>query len=351
MYLTGFSAGGQLVTKYMFIRQVLEYSIPIQMAVSVNPFFYTFATDTFDTNDLPFPCGLSSTPFLFTSDCDTSIFYDPITWGFICNQHIQQYYNENYGVLIGTLDTATIASWNCQLVQGANRYERAQNFYAFSDTNAIARGTTLLWQYDTVPNVGHDANLMYNTKANPTDSFTIVENMLFNTPWHPVPTFVPVANFNVADTGLTVTFTDATLNTPNYWYWDFGDGDTSLAQNPVHTYSSSGTYYICLTVGDSCVTDSYCDSVTILAVGIDDNFSSESEVTIYPNPNNGSFTISIENSKNTVIEIYTISGQLILQKSIIQNSTKINLTKHLKGMYFVKIENDNKVVVKKIVYQ
>ncbi|RMG92741.1 MAG: PKD domain-containing protein, partial [Chloroflexi bacterium] len=32
------------------------------------------------------------------------------------------------------------------------------------------------------------------------------------------------------------------------WLWDFGDGDTSHAQNPVHVYDSSGTYTISLTV-------------------------------------------------------------------------------------------------------
>ncbi len=35
------------------------------------------------------------------------------------------------------------------------------------------------------------------------------------------------------------------------WLWDFGDGSTSTAQNPVHTYSKTGFYNIALTVTSS----------------------------------------------------------------------------------------------------
>ena len=46
VYLTGFSAGGQFVTRYMLIRQGIPDSIPIKMAVSVSPASYTFCTDS-----------------------------------------------------------------------------------------------------------------------------------------------------------------------------------------------------------------------------------------------------------------------------------------------------------------
>jgi outer membrane protein assembly factor BamB len=35
------------------------------------------------------------------------------------------------------------------------------------------------------------------------------------------------------------------------WYWDFGDGATSIEQNPTHTYTSLGEYTVTLTVTDS----------------------------------------------------------------------------------------------------
>jgi len=34
------------------------------------------------------------------------------------------------------------------------------------------------------------------------------------------------------------------------WDWDFGDGNTSTAQNPSHTYETGATYTVLLTVTD-----------------------------------------------------------------------------------------------------
>ena len=46
---------------------------------------------------------------------------------------------------------------------------------------------------------------------------------------------------------LTVQFTDSSTNTPASWSWDFGDGQTSITQNPSHQYTSAGTYTVTLT--------------------------------------------------------------------------------------------------------
>jgi PKD repeat protein len=38
-----------------------------------------------------------------------------------------------------------------------------------------------------------------------------------------------------------------------YWHWDFGDGDTSVLQDPLHIYTTAGPYTITLIIGnDSC---------------------------------------------------------------------------------------------------
>lgn len=86
-------------------------------------------------------------------------------------------------------------------------------------------------------------------------------------------------------------------------------------------------------------------------VGIGDNIDLESGISIYPNPNNGSFIIETSSFENTIVEIYNNLGQLILNNKLSKNLNIIDMTKFLKGMYFVKVENNNKVVVKKIVYQ
>ncbi|MEE6296008.1 PKD domain-containing protein [Georgenia wangjunii] len=52
----------------------------------------------------------------------------------------------------------------------------------------------------------------------------------------------------------TVTFTDRTADPDDNltsWHWDFGDGQTSTEQNPVHTYAAPGEYPVTLTVEDA----------------------------------------------------------------------------------------------------
>ena len=66
------------------------------------------------------------------------------------------------------------------------------------------------------------------------------------------PILPPVAGFWASPTTgtapLTVQFTDASTNAPTAWSWNFGDGRTSIAQSPSHTYSTAGTYTVALTV-------------------------------------------------------------------------------------------------------
>ncbi|VXC39146.1 conserved hypothetical protein [Flavobacterium sp. 9AF] len=67
----------------------------------------------------------------------------------------------------------------------------------------------------------------------------------------------PIAQFSASptignNTPLTVFFTDqSTL--PDTWQWNFGDGFTSTAKNPIHTYNATGAYTVTLKVGDTVI--------------------------------------------------------------------------------------------------
>jgi PKD repeat protein len=54
---------------------------------------------------------------------------------------------------------------------------------------------------------------------------------------------------------VAVTFTDSSTGGPTMWSWSFGDGQTSSAQNPVHTYTAAGTYTVTLTASNASSTD------------------------------------------------------------------------------------------------
>lgn len=191
-YLTGFSAGGQFVTRYMLFRQFSPDSIPIKMAVSVNPSNYTLMTDTFNSVAMVFAtyrCGLAGTEgFNWGGDCDDIVTL-PVK-DFICNSHIKQYYNENYGLLCGTADTVNFGTF-CPNAQGVDRFDRMKIFHSFSKSNAITRSTTLKWICDSVANIAHDQINMYNKKRNGTDTFTVAERMIFRQTFHSVTQFTP----------------------------------------------------------------------------------------------------------------------------------------------------------------
>ncbi|MBI4931305.1 MAG: PKD domain-containing protein [Bacteroidetes bacterium] len=67
-------------------------------------------------------------------------------------------------------------------------------------------------------------------------------------------------------TSNTATFTsNCSGGTSLSYNWNFGDGNSSNLQNPVHTYQYNGIYYACLTYGDSMVgcAETFCDTVII----------------------------------------------------------------------------------------
>ncbi|MEE1898215.1 PKD domain-containing protein, partial [Flavobacterium rakeshii] len=68
----------------------------------------------------------------------------------------------------------------------------------------------------------------------------------------------------------TVFFTDQSEQ-PDTWEWDFGDGSTSTAQNPIHTYISQGEYTVTLKVTDTIFNtfDIHTDVVTIQLPTVD----------------------------------------------------------------------------------
>ncbi|MGB5924713.1 MAG: PKD domain-containing protein, partial [Dehalococcoidia bacterium] len=71
----------------------------------------------------------------------------------------------------------------------------------------------------------------------------------------------PTADFTVDKTSgcapLTVVFTDQSTGNPGSWSWDVdGDGiEDYNIQNPSHTYASTGTYTVSLTVSNACGSD------------------------------------------------------------------------------------------------
>ncbi len=69
----------------------------------------------------------------------------------------------------------------------------------------------------------------------------------------------PTAAFNGTLTsacGSNVQFSDLSAHQPTSWLWYFGDGTTSTLPNPLHSYTSNGTYTVKLVVSNTLGIDS-----------------------------------------------------------------------------------------------
>ena len=80
-------------------------------------------------------------------------------------------------------------------------------------------------------------------------------------------------------------------------------------------------------------------------------------VSIFPNPNNGTFTIklSAENNETLRMQIRSIVGEVVLSEEEItvngELTKQLDISKFAEGIYFLVLENNNTVVTEKIVIQ
>ncbi len=81
----------------------------------------------------------------------------------------------------------------------------------------------------------------------------------------------------------------------------------------------------------------------------------EKEISIYPNPSNGVFTISLANleAKTAELRIINVIGNEILRETITRTDgqflKEVDLNKYAKGLYYVKLEADNYSAIRRVV--
>ncbi|MCW3075478.1 MAG: cell surface protein [Bacteroidetes bacterium] len=155
--------------------------------------------------------------------------------------------------------------------------------------------------------------------------------------------------------------------------WNWGDGTSSNALFPSHTYSAAGWYNVCLTVSLSCGSQSTTCYNSYLNKPSSDNAvvfiqvmnsptrlknieSDLKEFSIEPNPNNGEFTFNLHglHPKDPLeISICNSYGELIykaVETSPSGNSLiKIDLTSISGGCYIVSLKNGDNIAKKKMV--
>jgi len=88
---------------------------------------------------------------------------------------------------------------------------------------------------------------------------------------------------------------------------------------------------------------------TMIVTGITESIIKGDGINIYPNPANDYITIdNIAGYRDAMISIYNMQGQLLLQMPL-QQKTEINISKFVKGVYALKIENKDHLIIEKFI--
>ena len=90
-----------------------------------------------------------------------------------------------------------------------------------------------------------------------------------------------------------------------------------------------------------------------IGIGVE-NITSDNLMNVYPNPNNGNFTIrlNLPSTENVSLEVYNMVGSKVMEVangSLSNESFEVNMPESEGGVYFVRMTVNGTVINKKIV--
>ena len=141
----------------------------------------------------------------------------------------------------------------------------------------------------------------------------------------------PVANFEYSTIDNTVSFQNHSSAADAY-FWDFGDGTTSIDFQPTHSYAMSGIYSLSFIA-------SKCDRSDTLQAEINISVLQGTQVVCFPNPVTSNFVVQSNSSlTGKTYCLYNSTGQLVRKGVLNTNYTFVQSINLPAGVYVFKIE-------------
>ncbi len=169
----------------------------------------------------------------------------------------------------------------------------------------------------------------------------------------------PTVNFTYSGAANTIDFVNSSSDYDSL-IWDFGDGQTSNANNPSHSYQSTGTFIVVLTAFNKCGSQQHVESFTLTLVGISETASPDVYgFKVYPNPATTQVKVDFSLSKRSTVslQLFDVMGNLIQTLSdetlntgshhYLIDSSKLNLAK---GVYTIRLTSAETNSKKRIVF-
>ena len=132
----------------------------------------------------------------------------------------------------------------------SSTYGNAPLNVSFTDNSTDA--TSWYWKFGD-GNISRERNPTHNYSTE--GNYTVILAVNNTNGWSAktqeitVQNGLPAVDFSADNSSGSVQFTDSSQNATS-WSWDFGDGETSTDESPVHTYSAAGNYTVTLTASN-----------------------------------------------------------------------------------------------------
>lgn len=135
----------------------------------------------------------------------------------------------------------------------------------------------------------------------------------------------------------------------------FHNGSPLGTTTNIHTATADGDYWVTVTDSNGCTaTDSILDVVIAAA---DDPFAGAINMLVYPNPNDGAFTLQldVEKARDVTIAVYDVVGQRIFEEAAgkVQGTWKrtLDLSHVAKGVYVLQVSSGSAKAFRKLVIE
>ena len=144
------------------------------------------------------------------------------------------------------------------------------------------------------------------------------------------------ASFTETSTGRQVSFTNTSVGATEF-SWDFGDGNTSTDENPVHTYADKGVYTVKLEASNSCSDDDVTESVEV-NYGASVFETTLGSIKVYPNPTSHVVNFSSEGEEIASITFTDMLGKVTEINTEGLPNTTISMEGYSAGLYTYEIQ-------------
>lgn len=126
------------------------------------------------------------------------------------------------------------------------------------------------------------------------------------------------------------------------WQWFFGDGGTSTAQNPVHTYNLPGTYFLTFIASNADCSIQKNRQITVLS-GIGLNENQIAEIVLFPTPTAKQITARWDNENTfSTLSILDITGKVLMRTDVSELSEiTLDVANMADGIYLAKFVTTN----------